>query len=263
MIDIASILEGDDRAFIVGGQAINLWAEHYAPRAKALDAYRPFTSKDLDYFGQRAVAEKLAKGLGGSLRVPDPTDTTFQTVIVKARVHGIDVGIDFLSHVKGVRRGLEEGVVDLFVPYHTQEGEAELGIRLMHPLHCLQSRIANIVALGRVDDTARRQARAAPIILREFIVDALEDGDHRAATDTLRGLYTFLSSIEGRETHLHIDQDPIDILRDFCDDQRLDERYRTLTLAPMIARLERRRTTLGRALDRIAAWRERTFRDPA
>jgi hypothetical protein len=153
VIGIAKILADDERAFVVGGQALNLWAEYYSGRAAELIAFRPFTSKDIDYFGQRAVAEKLAAGLGGTIEVPAPHDTTFQTAIVHATVEGIDIDIDFLSHMKGVQRGLEAGVADLIIPYDHEGEDAELAIRLMHPLHCLQSRIANIIELKRSDDT--------------------------------------------------------------------------------------------------------------
>jgi hypothetical protein len=64
VIDVVRLLGSDGRAFAVGGQAINLWAEHYATIADELNEFRPFTSKDIDFFGQRDVAERLARDLG-------------------------------------------------------------------------------------------------------------------------------------------------------------------------------------------------------
>lgn len=129
VIDIAKILENDERAFIVGGQAINLWAEYFSSRADELHAYRPFTSKDIDYFGQRDVAAKLARGLGGSISIPDMDDATFQTAIVNANIGGIDIDIDFLGHILGVRRGLEKGVVELIIPYRIDGQLGEIAVR--------------------------------------------------------------------------------------------------------------------------------------
>lgn len=258
VIDIARILGDDERAFIVGGQALNLWAEYYAARAAELNEFRPFTSKDLDYFGQRDVAQKLADGLGGSIRFPDADNATFQTALVTANIRGIEIGIDFLSYILGVRRGLEEGVVDLTIPYRIGEDSGEIAVRLMHPLHCFQSRMANIIKLHRADDTARRQAEAAPIVLREFIAEALEDGDVRAATDTFQALFKYLRrDIYGRQSHKYLRHDPLNIFRHFLHDPRLDERYRTLSLAVMVAQLERRRTALGRVVDTLTGWRTR------
>jgi len=209
--------------------------------------FRPYTSKDIDYLGQKDVAAKLAAGLGGTLKVPDANDTTFQTALVEATIEGIEVGIDFLSHVKGVQRGLEGGVSDLIIPYDHAGGETELAIRLMHPLHCLQSRVANMLELGRQDETSQRQLAAAPIVLREYIDEALADGAQREAIESLQALYKYLRmDINGRKAHRILRHDPIDIFRHFLKDDRLDIRWRARSLANMIVQLEEKRTIVGR-----------------
>lgn len=247
VLDIAKILEGDNRAFVVGGQALNLWAEYYAPGAAELLEFRPYTSKDIDYFGQKEVARKLAEGLGGTVKVPDANDTTFQTALVEATVDGIEIGIDFLSHVKGVQRGLEEGVSDLIIPYMHGAVETELAIRLMHPLHCLQSRVANVLELDRKDGTSQRQLAAAPIVLREYINEALSDGEEREAIDIFQALFRYLQTdINGRKAHHILPSDPVDIFRHFSGDDRLDVRWREKSLVSMIRQLEEKRTILGR-----------------
>ena len=48
------------RIIIVGGQAVNFWADRYAPDKPELLAYRPFTSRDLDLLGSIADAYQLA-----------------------------------------------------------------------------------------------------------------------------------------------------------------------------------------------------------
>lgn len=46
-----------DSVVVVGGQAVNYWAEFYAPRVPAIDREAPFTSKDIDFRGDvRACA---------------------------------------------------------------------------------------------------------------------------------------------------------------------------------------------------------------
>ena len=53
--DFAPILSGEDLPLIVGGQAVNIWAELYARKLPALEAFAPFTSADADIFGSRAL----------------------------------------------------------------------------------------------------------------------------------------------------------------------------------------------------------------
>jgi hypothetical protein len=48
------------RIIIVGRQAVNFWADRYAPDKPELLAYRPFTSRDLDLLGSIADAYQLA-----------------------------------------------------------------------------------------------------------------------------------------------------------------------------------------------------------
>jgi hypothetical protein len=204
-----------------------------------LDDFGSFASKDLDYFGDSDVAKKLAMNLGGKLHLPVRDETHFHPAIVNAKVDGINVDIDFLTHVLGVGRDLQGDVVELVFPVGEKE---EVAIRLMHPLHCFQSRIANILKLGRSDENSRRQAEAAPIVVREYISEALSEGDQRAATDTLKALFKYLrSDIYGRDAHKVLPRDPLEILRHFRDDVRLDQRFRERSLTNMIEKLEKKR----------------------
>src|SRR5271168_1561867 len=93
VIAIASVLNLGDEAFIVGGQASNLWAERYATRAPELWDYGPFTSKDIDYYGHKEVAQKLADALGGTVIFPTIDYATPNSAIVEVTVHGKPITI--------------------------------------------------------------------------------------------------------------------------------------------------------------------------
>jgi hypothetical protein len=47
------------RIVVVGGQAVNFWADRYSPDKPELLAYRPFTSRDLDLLGSMANAYRF------------------------------------------------------------------------------------------------------------------------------------------------------------------------------------------------------------
>ncbi|WP_454887777.1 hypothetical protein [Sphingomonas oryzagri] len=249
---------------MIGGQALNLWAEYYSA-ADELALYRPYTSKDIDYFGQTAAAEKLANALGGKVRFPDMDNATPQTAIVQATVGGQDIEIDFLGHVLGVRpKALLDNVVEIVVQVRSGTETGELAIPVMAPLHCLQSRLANLIVLGRPDDTAARQAEAAPIIVREYVSELLASGDHREATRTLQGLFAYLSrDPTGKRAHTRVNRDPLDVLRHFASDERIDARYRELILTPAIMRIESQRSAWGRILEALSLRRPAERMDPA
>jgi hypothetical protein len=239
VIKLASVLVLEDGAFIVGGQALNLWAERYAPGWPDLVAYGPFTSKDLDYFGYRKAAQKLAAALGGRMLVPRPDDHTPNTALVIATIDGREVEIDFLSNVMGVRaNALERDAVELLVSL-TDGGS--LAVPIMHPLHCLQSRIANIVALGRRDEAALRQLAAAPIVLQAYIDEMLRVGDVREAMTTIKALFDYLRSDPNARSCPDLPmRDPASIITAYLRDNRLDWRFRWFNLRAMRRRLGRR-----------------------
>lgn len=63
--EFAPFISGDDAPLLVGGQAVNLWcllAPELSPDVEVeLQKYRPFTSKDFDVVGDRALLNRLAK----------------------------------------------------------------------------------------------------------------------------------------------------------------------------------------------------------
>jgi hypothetical protein len=77
----------EDCAFLVGGQALNIWAERYS-HCTELAEYGPFTSKDIDYFGYQQAAQKLAKAIGGKMRTPSADDMTPHSALVTAESTG-------------------------------------------------------------------------------------------------------------------------------------------------------------------------------
>lgn len=241
-----------DDAFIVGGQALNLWAERYSHVAE-LDAYGPYTSKDIDYFGQREAAEKLANALGGSVAIPDADDNTPQTAIVHAELDGQPIEIDFLWHVMGVDDvKLKKQASQIKMHIRLPEGTAELHVPIMHPFHCLQSRLANVVQLGRSTDLALNQLNASPIVLREFLLEQLDNRQSKHVTGVLQVLYDYLSSdIVGRKAHKHMKNDPAKLLDAFQNDERLDERWREKSLLSMRKSLAHKRSAWRAMAERI------------
>ncbi|MBB3862523.1 hypothetical protein GGQ88_003824 [Novosphingobium hassiacum] len=242
VIKLAAVLGLEDNAFIIGGQALNLWAERYAPQREELIAFGPFTSKDLDYFGHREAAKKLASALKGKVHYPGPDDHTPNSAVVTATIDGIDLEIDFLSNVMGVRaNALERNAVELIVPVNG-DGVDELALPVMHPLHCLQSRVANVVNLGRQDDVALRQLAAAPIVLEAYVDEMLAAGEVKEAKAVFQHLFQFLrSDIAGRQCPDLPMRNPAEVLATFQRDRRIDWRFRWFNLRSMRRKLRRRK----------------------
>ena len=124
----------------------------------------------------------------------------------------------------------------------------------MHPVHCLESKLANRVTIGRDSIPAQTQLEATVPILREFVSEmlAIGKGDHRStaartAVDALSELAHYLRSDPiGKRADKLMARDPLSILLHFAGDDRLPLRFRENNIANSIVRIEEERRSRDR-----------------
>lgn len=144
---------------IVGGQAINLWAELFHGVDAELDRLGALTSKDLDFYYNRAAEEALANSLvGGELKLPDGDNHTPNAAVVTGKLGERDIVVDFLAHIKGVEA---KSLRANSITFADAANPENVSITLMHPLDCVRSRLSNINMLGRTNLHSVRQAVAS------------------------------------------------------------------------------------------------------
>jgi hypothetical protein len=134
------------RMVLVGGQALAFWTDRYGitPTAAAI-------SNDGDVLGQLALARRLATQLRAALLTPDPDALTALVAQIRVpagmagKVRHIDV-LHMLFTVSGRRKSREftQAVWRGSVQIEWKPGHI---IRVMHPLHVLESRVHNAVGL--------------------------------------------------------------------------------------------------------------------
>lgn len=265
MLELLAALPDGEDLLIVGGQALNFWAERF-PDCTDLEAHQPYASKDMDVFGKVAAARRFAKSIGGKVLERDPNNpVAFVEAVVALDERDRQTSIDFLNYVLGTKPAdVVKHAVEFEVPVPEADRQghgrpAVIRFRVMHPLHVLQSRIANVEKLevgapphsststATPQRPRRRQANAAPIILREYVEDRLREADRKEAQGTLLKLAYWLRH-EGARSHLSTDNDPLRILKDFEADVRLDERWLQFNLAPAITGVERSRALANRGV---------------
>lgn len=246
VIEIASKFEAEDDAFIIGGQATNLWAWFFQDKEPELKLKGPLTSEDIDYFGSQEVARTVAEALDGKLLLPVKDDHTPSTAQIVTTINGKPLIIDFLGSVLGIgNRELRRGVSVLEVAGEIEGRPKKVLIKVLHPVLCLKSRIVNMLhpATRRTGRIARTQAEASLVIVRRYVDDALNDDDGwKEARNCFATLYWYLRSDEYvKDADARLGIDVLAIIRTFVDDVRIDPRYRELQLKRMIANIEGRR----------------------
>ena len=160
---------------LIGGQALNFWAEQYADRDEALKEYLPFTSMDVDFLGGIDMSATLHDVWGGKLiRADMDTHTPMIAKLNFQTEDGRPVVVDFLDMILGpdkIHIRKEAGVIKL-----PNSGKT---FRVMNPAHCLASRLINTYGmLNRRSLTGGREIRRTALavrVLHHHIADMFHD----------------------------------------------------------------------------------------
>jgi hypothetical protein len=162
------IFASPERPIIVGGQAVNLWAEHYSQFDPLIKTLGPFVSKDADIFGTRDLAERLAATSRWQLtNYYEPR--TIALAILSKELPGKE---PLIVEVIGSVNGLTDK--DLVAPDILEFRPGQI-YRVPSPVILLKAKLANV---AKIDQTQRQDVRHVRILIpcvRQYLADALEN----------------------------------------------------------------------------------------
>ena len=87
---------------LIGGQAVNYWAELYSAEEPGLAKWQPFTSEDIDFQGNREDVRLIALQLGLTAVFPRPVEMTALAGMIPFKRGDLDSQIEVVSSVPGV-----------------------------------------------------------------------------------------------------------------------------------------------------------------
>ncbi|MCX6955844.1 MAG: hypothetical protein NTV51_27180 [Verrucomicrobia bacterium] len=138
----AAVLTDPAHPLIVGGQAVNLWAEIYSSTEPELGQFEPFTSKDADIHGDRALAEILYRRSGWCCRFFDEPRQPAVAILTKSNAATTtELKIEVLRSVYGLNHD------DLSRNQVREMRPGEL-YRLPDPFVMLKAKLANVAQLS-------------------------------------------------------------------------------------------------------------------
>jgi hypothetical protein len=159
---------------VIGGQAVNIWCEHYArenyvPTAQ-WNELKPFTSLDLDLLGSSVEAEEAGVELHANrVEIADPFSKSDSPIcgFVEAAVGGRELGIHFLHRIAGVGRDeVERTAVSIEA--------AGTNVRVMHPLLCLEGRVEMLLRrLGEAGHQDQLHLKRGILVVRALLAEQL------------------------------------------------------------------------------------------
>lgn len=217
------------RPVLVGGQAVNFWAEYYLARGRCptLEPDAPFTSKDVDFYVSTAdEARRIALALGGQLHLATELDHTTPNagIVLYRDARGVERRLDLLRMIYGMR---EEEIERLRLPIELEDEQGCATGKtffVLPPFLCLESRVCNLMGLPGYDTPQHhKQLRAMIVCTREYLRDLLENG---RADDVLRlNERIFRFATRSREGKAVYRQHGIDVMQAVLIDDRLPKKF--------------------------------------
>ena len=226
---------------LIGSQAVQYWTKHYMARVPELQQNAPYSTKDVDFCGTAAQARECARLLGGTCQEFTPDDRSPCSAIIDLG----DLQIDFLRVPFGIKDAQQLRTQSVVYAYG----------RVMHPMHMLESRAANVAELPNYQsERSLKQLRAAILCMRELIVDTLERSanDPRAVRSALgmsERVFKLAESDVGVKAHLVHEHDVLDAL---VLDSRMPEAFLSYRVPQARARVESKRLDLQRGMEKAA-----------
>ena len=118
---------------LIGGQAVNFWAERYLEREPQLQSLRPFTSADIDFQGTTKDVRHIADQLALTAGYPPKVAMTALAGVIPLLICGEPSNIEVVRRVPGVAAKLDDFVI-----------EAKWGnqnLRVLNPISLLASKL--------------------------------------------------------------------------------------------------------------------------
>ena len=223
--DVYYILEPvpePEDAILIGGQALNVWAEYYANKDPSLNTQSPFFSHDIDFLGGRTTAEEIHEAWKGKITRPSEASSTPLIAKLEFKLKdGRRVIVDFLDETAGFT---SDSVIK--EARATQNPYTEKTLKVLHPMHCMASRIVN--TYGELDRRSRqyssheiRRTKLSIKILYHYISDLFRAKEEALHDEAYRLIdYTAGFAIEGPAKRAH-HTDKVDVLDAIPTDPQL------------------------------------------
>jgi hypothetical protein len=181
--------ERGGEAVVVGGQAVNLWAELFESEVPEIGEYRPFTSDDLDLYRPDYSIRELLRDVARDVENErDPFGKAFtivsHTFLVEDK-RGKTLAIDSLKMIPGLRsQEVQKGT--MLVQFRG------VVIRVLNPIVCLKAKLHNVATLDQRDRQDVKHVRILIPCVRAFLGsllrEGLDEGDVRAPLAALNQL---------------------------------------------------------------------------
>jgi hypothetical protein len=184
---------------VVGGQAVNIWANYYLPREPRLQMCLPFTSKDLDVVAAKSDAERVASATGWSISPPPVRGGPVEAVL-SSKPAGAGLKVEFLREILGVPPDTIEAYARENL-VRVPGSDEPLLVRVLDPVFLLAGKLRNAVDIKQdLPDRPRQDTKHVTMLalcVPHFLEDVRAQATDRAARESICGRYvTILATLK-------------------------------------------------------------------
>lgn len=230
-------------AIIVGGQALNIWAEfsyHLKPKGVMI-------SEDVDFLASAKIASQISTAWGAEIQLAGWDDFTPNTAVVYLEFAGGKRSIDFLDTVLGID---STDVRSWAIRVSVGEQKEKREISVMHPVHCMISQIFNGYdkKLNRrfdkkTGDWMAERARISVEVARLNLLECLDEGRIKDAKKLMQKIVVFSHKTPAL---LAYDYDGIDVLDAVpVDHSGWKKDFEKTVFKPLTKKLQKKRDTFS------------------
>jgi hypothetical protein len=127
---------------LIGGQAVNYWAEHYLAIEPQLETLQPFTSEDIDFKGGTEDVHHIAQQLKLVPGYPPKVAMTALAGIIPFCIGDLKSNIEIVRRIPGVSNS-----VDVLAIEAEWKGKT---IRVLDPISLLASKLELVATINLV-----------------------------------------------------------------------------------------------------------------
>ncbi len=166
--EIFEIRDAAKRPYIlIGGQAVNYWAEEYLAQEPLLKSLQPYTSQDIDFKGGREDVERIARQLGLIPVYPPKVEMTALAGLIPLHIGGRASAIEVVRRIPGISDRDDPPVIEA-----EYDGKA---IRVLHPISLLACKLVLAATVSQQDRQDVAHLRMLVPCVRAFLADLLEE----------------------------------------------------------------------------------------
>lgn len=156
---------------LIGGQAVNYWAERYREQEPQLNAFGPFTSADIDFQGTVDDVRLIAKQLALTPGYPPKVAMTALAGVIPLRIGDEPSNIEVVRRVPGI-----SGELDAFVIETRWQDKT---IRVLNPISLLASKLELVATVAQEGRNDVRHLKILVPCVRAFLAMILQQADHQ------------------------------------------------------------------------------------